>query len=277
MANDTTAVKLGVCTVLFDGIDLGFTKGGVEVEVTTSTHEVKVDQFGETPIGELLTGRMVKAKVPMAETTLENLALTMPGSTLVTNGIKATGTVTFATTAPVNTDSVTIGGVTFTFKTAPVAGVPTDLAIPGSINAAATALAAAINAYPMPYSAVAAAGVVTVTAKQTGVAFNVAITKTAVTPANLTVVGLTGGADATKAKVQVKTGVNVSLLALAKTLILRPVGTIGEDDFTIFKAATPGALSYAYNIDQERIFNVDFKGYALSNGDLFAVGNSTAV
>lgn len=275
MANDTKAVKLGVCTVLFDGIDLGFTKGGVEVEVSTSTHEVKVDQFGETPIGELVTGRMVKAKVPMAETTLDNLVLTMPGSTLISNGVKATGLVTFATGAPVNTDSVTFGGVTFTFKTVPVAA--NEMAIPANFTAAASALAAAINAYPFAYSATSAAGVVTITAKSAGVAGNSAMSKTAVTPANITVTTLAGGVDATKAQVKVKTGVNVSLLDLAKQLVLRPVGTTGAEDFTIYKAATPGALNYAYNIDTERVFSVEFKGYAMSNGDLFAVGDITAV
>lgn len=277
MPNDTAAVKLGVCSVFFDGIDLGLTKGGVEVEVSTMTHEVKVDQFGETPIGEIVTGRMVSAKVPMAETTLENLVQIMPGASLTTDGVKASATITFATAAPVNNDSVTFGGVTFTFKTAPASGSLVELAIPASINAAATALAAAINAYPFPYTATANLGVVTVTAKQTGVAYNGTVTKTAGTPANLTVTNLTGGTDATKAKVVVKTGVNSNLLATAKKLVLRPIGTTGADDFIIFKANTPGAMSFAYKLDEERIFNADFKGYALSNGDLFVVGDETAV
>ena len=34
MASSTENVKLGVCTILFDGNDLGYTKGGVEVELT---------------------------------------------------------------------------------------------------------------------------------------------------------------------------------------------------------------------------------------------------
>lgn len=277
MPNDTAAVKLGVCTVLFDGLDLGLTKGGVEVEVSTSTHEIKVDQFGETPIGELITGRMVTAKVPMAETTLENLVATMPGATLTTDGVKATGTVTFSTAAPVNNDSVTIAGVIFTFKTAPTAGSLTELAIPASHTAAATALAAAINAYPFGYSATAAAGVVTVTAKQSGAGYNAVISRTAATPANLTVANLTGGAEATKAKVVVRTGVNINLLATAKKLILRPIGTTGSEDFIIFRANTPGAMSFAYKLDEERIFQADFKGYAMGNGDLFAIGDETAV
>lgn len=277
MPNDTAAVKLGVCTAIFDGIDLGLTKGGVEVEVSTMTHEVKVDQFGETPIGEIITGRMVSAKVPMAETTVEYLAQIMPGATLTTNGVRATGTITFATAAPANGDSVTINGTTFTFRTAPVAGVPTDLAIPGTFTLAATALAAAINAVPCGFTAVAAAGVVTVTARLTGATYNLPITRTAVTPANLVVAGATGGTDATRAKVVVKTGVNSNLLTSARKLVLRPIGTTGADDFVIYRANTPGALSFAYKLDEERIFQADFKGYALANGDLFGVGDEGAV
>jgi hypothetical protein len=169
MPSSTENVKLGVCTVLFDEIDLGFTKGGVEVEVATNTHEVTVDQLGETPIDEIITGRTVKVTVPMAETTLENLVKIMPGSRLITD---------------------------------------------------------------------------------------------ATTP--------------TKKKVIVATGTSTSLLALAKTLTLRPKGSTGADDFTVLKAMTAGAIQFAYQTDQERIFNVVFKGYADDSGDLFSVGDDTA-
>lgn len=84
MASDTANVKLGVCTVTFNNVDLGYTQGGVEVSVSTETHKVLVDQFGKTPINELVMGREIKVKVPLAETTLENLVSIMPGATLVT-------------------------------------------------------------------------------------------------------------------------------------------------------------------------------------------------
>lgn len=170
MASSTENVKLGVCTVLFNEIDLGFTKGGVEVEVATNTHEVTVDQLGETPIDEIITGRTVTVTVPLAETTLENLVAIMPGATLVTDG-----------TTP------------------------------------------------------------------------------------------------TKKKVAVTTGVSLSLLDLAQKLVLRPKGTTGAEDFTIHKAMTAGAISFAYNTDTERVFNVTFKGYADATGNLFSVGDDTAV
>ncbi|SER25864.1 hypothetical protein SAMN05216548_1145 [Faunimonas pinastri] len=90
MASDTKNVKLGVCRVLLAGQDLGYTKGGVDVEVQTQTHEVEVDQFGQSPINEYIMGRTVTAKVPLAETTLDNLVRIMPGATLITDHVDPT-------------------------------------------------------------------------------------------------------------------------------------------------------------------------------------------
>lgn len=171
MASDIKNVKLGVCTVKFNNIDLGYTKGGVEVTVKTDTHKVNIDQFGKTPINEYIMGRDVQVKVPLAETTLENLVKIMPGATLITDGV-----------------------------------------------------------------------------------------------------------DPTKKVVNVNTGVGTNLLDIAQSLVLRPVGkTDASEDFTIFKAATAGALNFAYKLEDERIFNVEFSGYPDSNGKLFAVGDTTAV
>lgn len=90
MASETKNVKVGVCKVFFNGVDLGYTKGGVEVTVKTDSHKVNVDQFGKTTINEYLIGREVMAKVPLAETTLSNLVSIMPGAELVTDGTDPT-------------------------------------------------------------------------------------------------------------------------------------------------------------------------------------------
>ncbi len=262
----TESVKLGVCAVIFDGADLGLTKGGVEVEVSTMSHEITVDQFGETVIGEIITGRKVSAKVPLAETTLDNLVKIMPGAVLVSDGAFATGTITVST-VPVNNDSVTIKGLTLTFKTTPVG--PYELAIPATVAAGAIAIADRINNNGFSASATVAGAVVTVTNNVRGVAGNVPITKVGT---SLTVSGLTGGTNPTAARVDVSTGVNTNLLSIAKQLRLRPVGTTGADDFIIMKAMCAGALNFTYNIDKERIFQADFKGYASDDGSLFKIG-----
>lgn len=169
--SDVKNVKLGVCRVLFDGQDMGFTKGGVDVTVATETHEVQVDQYGQTPINEFIMGRTVTVKVPLAETTLENLAKIMPGATLVTDTVAQT------------------------------------------------------------------------------------------------------------ARVDVPTSVGTSLLDLAKTLTLHPINkpeSDKSDDFVVHRAATAGALDFAYKLEDERIFNCEFKGYPNEAGMLFSVGDPLA-
>lgn len=175
MASDTKNVKLGVCKVLFNGVDLGYTKGGVEVTVKSETHKVMIDQFGKSPINEYVMGREVTVKCPLAETTLENLVAIMPGATLTTDAV-----------------------------------------------------------------------------------------------------------DPLKKVVNVTNGVGTNLLDIAKALTLHPVGKADGDkseDFTVFKAATAGALNFAYKLEDERIFNCEFSGYPdVANGNkLFAVGDVTAV
>lgn len=172
MPSDIKNVKMGVCKVSFGGTDLGYTKGGVEVTVQTESHKVTVDQYGKTPINEYIMGREVNVKVPMAETTLENLVKIMPGATLVTDSL-----------------------------------------------------------------------------------------------------------DPTKKAVSVPSGIGSNLLDFAAPLVLHPVGKDEDDksdDFNIPLAATAGALTFAYKLEDERIFNVEFNGYPSADGQLFSVGNPDA-
>lgn len=164
-SNVTTNVKLGVCKVTLGGENLGFTKGGVEVQVETESHVVNVDQLGSTPISEYITGRNCTVRVPMAETTIDHLVAIMPGATKLGTG--------------------------------------------------ATAHA------------------------------------------------------------EVATGVGTELRDVAKVLRLHPVSLADSDkseDFVIPLAATTGALQFAYKLDEERVFNVEFKAYASDTGKLFYVG-----
>ncbi len=287
MASATRNVKLGVCSVTFDGVDLGYTKGGVEIAVATTTKEVEVDQFGNSPINEYIMGRTCVAKVPLAETTLELMSRIMPGAVLTgTGGVAATGTVTFVTAPAITDDKVTVNGVDFIFKTTPTAS--NHMAIGATITIAAQNLVAAINASINPLvsqvTASNVAGVVTITADDKGVAGNaITLAKLFVTPANCTVSGatLTGGVDIAIKSVVVPNAVGTSLLALAKKLVFHPQALAPEDrseDFTIPLAMTAGAATFSYKLDQERVFSVDFKAYPDSvTRKLFVYGDERAV
>jgi hypothetical protein len=173
VASNIKNVKLGVCKVTYNNVDLGYTKGGVEVSVKSDTHKVNVDQFGKTPINEYIMGREVTVKVPLAETTLDNLVRIMPGAKLITDSV-----------------------------------------------------------------------------------------------------------DPEKMFVSVPTGIGTNLLDIAQELVLHPIGkpdTDKSDDFVVFKAATAGALSFSYKLEDERVFSCEFNGYPNEDGELFAVGDTTAM
>lgn len=279
MSNDARNVKLGVCNVFKGGEDLGLTKGGVEITIETQTHEVQVDQYGQSDINEIVMGRTCSAKVPLAETTIQSLLKVMPGASLVSEGgAKATGKLTVATN-PSDGDTVTVNGIVFTFKTA--GGTGTNITIGANAAATATALANALTASQAPaltaatYSA--AAGVVTITAKNFGASgnsFTLASGQASVTTSGAK---LTGGANVTKMRVVVPTANGASLLDYAQELRFHPISMPVDDlseDFVMPLAATPGSLTYAYQVDQERIFECTFKAYPdINNGGiLFYVG-----
>lgn len=91
-------LEMGPCLVTFNAVDLGLTKGGVEVEFGTEVAAINADQHGDTIINEVIKGRSVKIKVPLAERDLTKLASVFPGSTLIGSSTKklvikgATGT-----------------------------------------------------------------------------------------------------------------------------------------------------------------------------------------
>jgi hypothetical protein len=283
MASSTKNVKLGVCKVYLGGVDLGFTQGGVEVSVKTDTHKVEIDQFGKTTVNELIMARNVMAKIPLAETTLQNMVRTMPGATLVSDGVQASGTVTFAAN-PTATTTVTVGGQAFTFQ----AAKPTTAF---QVQLGATQLATLTNFVTVFNRSMiqqsiggltatlnAAGTVVTIKAIDPGTAPN-AVTLVAASGGTASGATLTGGVAETKARVDVNIGTSVDLLSVAQELRLHPTSRTDNDyaeDFTIFLAATAGALTFAYKVDTERVYSVEFNGYPDSNGKLFALGDPLA-
>lgn len=281
--SNTNNVRLGPCRVFFGGVDLGYTQGGVEVEVKTDTHQVMVDQFGKSIINDIIMGRTCSVKVPMAETTLDNLVRIMPGATIQTvGGVLATGTATFTAVSTAG-ETVTINGVTFSC----VASNPTALqyAIGSSVSDQAAKFANAVNNVndiAVAVAATSAAGVVTFTAEGYDSAFysynsiTLARTGTNVTLSGAT---LTGGVVPTKESVHVPAAVGVSLLATAQKLVLHPQANADNnrtEDFTIPLANAAGGLKFAYNLDKERVYDVTFNAYPDSiTSLLFIVGDGS--
>jgi hypothetical protein len=168
------------------------------------------------PVGDLVLVSCIVASVPTAgdyvpasSLGLDNIFCVISASrgtaAVGAAAVAATGTVTFADD-PVDTATVVIGGITYTFETGALDAAFKVLS-GADLTAAAENLAAAVNAqsladtlfdaatFPNPVvSAVAAAGVVTLTARVPGTGGN-AITLTTAGDADITVSGavLSGG------------------------------------------------------------------------------------
>lgn len=287
MSNDPKNIRLGPCRVRFAGKDLGLTKGGVDVTLKTDTHQVQVDQFGLTPVDEYITGRTLTVKVPFAETDIDNIyaILKNSASTFVDDGTKATGTITFSAKPSAN-DSITVNGHTFTFVAAPTVAGPSggsaDQIAIGSDEATCIKNAVAVisaSSDPKVQDAVyaATATTMTITYFQSGLAgnsFTTAVSGTSMTVAGAT---LTGGTDATHRRVEVQSGVGVSLLTTAAELLLHPKDKADDDyseDFVVPLANTAGNFSFSYKLDAERVFTLDFTGYPdPTSTTLFTYGN----
>lgn len=90
MPSSIDNVRIGVCSISLDGTDLGYTKGGVSVQISTETYRVTVDQFGMTAINDYVMGTNIQVTTPLAESTIENMAFVMADGTVVTDGVDAT-------------------------------------------------------------------------------------------------------------------------------------------------------------------------------------------
>ncbi len=79
---DALKVKMGSCAVEFDGVDLGYTVGGVKVTYSIDSVEKTVDQE-DAPIDEVVTKQNFEITVPMAEYNLQKLVKFIPGAVLL--------------------------------------------------------------------------------------------------------------------------------------------------------------------------------------------------
>jgi hypothetical protein len=76
-------VKLGPCDLIVDGVNVGHTKEGSELNYEPEFHDVTVDKYGNTIAEKVLVGEMVSVKVKIAESTLANLKVAMPLGAIV--------------------------------------------------------------------------------------------------------------------------------------------------------------------------------------------------
>ena len=188
------------------------------------------------------------------------------------------------------TETILVNGKTITFRT--VVTLPDSEVLIGA-NAAATAanLAAFLQNSTDPLVAIAAytvnGAIVTITygnpyvfpSGQKSAEGNAFTLASGTAGAKVTVSGaaLTGGSDPTAKNVSVTTGIGINLLDLARELRLHPIQKAVSDrtdDFVLPLANTPGALTFAYKLEAERIYNVEFSTFPdPTSGQLYRIGN----
>lgn len=70
---DATKIQLGICDVIYKGVNLGHTIGGVTLTYTPDYHETSVDYYGTSVVEKFLVGERLIAKTQLAEFTIANL------------------------------------------------------------------------------------------------------------------------------------------------------------------------------------------------------------
>ncbi len=229
-------VRLGICTIVYDGVTLGHTKGGAELSVVNEIIEGTVDKYGSTPAKAWHAGTRVQVKTTLSEYDFTQMEKLINAATK--SGAAAAATITFG--APSNGDTITVDGHTFT-KAASASG--------SNFNTAGE-LATLIDALDN-VGAVNVAGTITVTASATGTAGNrIAMTKTGAA-LTLSSALLTGGTG------QLSIGKEAGDELDGAELVLTPrEATDDELDITLYKAVIIGDSVFSYKVDGETVYDV---------------------
>ena len=79
---------LGPCAVIFDGVDLGSTMGGVTFRHTEESRPVKEDQKGVSSVDEIKVGASCSVEVPLSRSSLGQLAKVVGASSYTGTKLK---------------------------------------------------------------------------------------------------------------------------------------------------------------------------------------------
>lgn len=80
-------VRIGIVNVIFNGVDLGHTLDGVDVEVIKNFQDIQVDKYGEMPVDKAVIGSSATVKCKFAEPVVELLQYLNPQGQNNTSGV----------------------------------------------------------------------------------------------------------------------------------------------------------------------------------------------
>lgn len=73
-----TNVRMGVCSIVFNGVDCGHTLGGTKVTITRKLTPLKVDKYGDSPVDEVVTDVQMVVDAKVAEPVVSLIKTAMP-------------------------------------------------------------------------------------------------------------------------------------------------------------------------------------------------------
>lgn len=77
-------VRMGVCSLNFNSVDVGHTLGGTKVTITRKLTPLKVDKYGDSPVDQVLTDVELKVSTKVAEPVVTLIRQALPESTFTT-------------------------------------------------------------------------------------------------------------------------------------------------------------------------------------------------
>ena len=83
MANISN-VRMGACSLTFNGVDCGHTLGGVKLTNTRKLTDLKVDKYGDSVIDKVLTANDLVISCKVAEPVISLIKVAMPEGTYLT-------------------------------------------------------------------------------------------------------------------------------------------------------------------------------------------------
>ena len=77
MANISN-VRMGVCSIVWNGVDCGHTLGGTKVTITRKLTPLKVDKYGDSPVDMVITDMQMEVEAKVAEPVVQLLKMATP-------------------------------------------------------------------------------------------------------------------------------------------------------------------------------------------------------
>lgn len=71
-------VRLGACSIVYNSVNLGHTKGGVAFKFERAMEDLTVDKYGTMPIDKVMSGANLTIEVNLAEPQVDQLRYAIP-------------------------------------------------------------------------------------------------------------------------------------------------------------------------------------------------------